>query len=1345
MGVLLNMGYKKRAKTLLILMFVIMVSFAGKPNVFAAENTKEENLEQKYGGGYAASGQLDGFGYTTKLFDSTNGLPTSDANYILCADTGYIWLGGYSGILRYDGSVFERMNSTGGLTSGRSLYQDKKGRLWVGTNDNGVVCLDHRARTQITDKDGLPSRCVRAITEDNKGNIFVGTNAGVAYIDSDFNVSHIKESRVNNGRTMRLTTDNDGGVYGYCDNGYVYYIEDCKLVKLLRGTDLGIENITTAIADPNESGMIYYGTNSGNVYYGKYGEGAESLKKIESGTELKGAYWLTYDCGRVWASSHDTIGYIGEDWKFKALEDLPMTSDIEMITSDYQGNLWVASSTKGVMKIVSSSFYDITLDTEVRDHQVFATYIYDNKLYIGTESGLFVLDKRGNSLNSALKDYIGEARIRHITSDSKNNLWISVYSTGKGLVCQKPNGEIINFTFEDGLASNQVRCVMEASDGTIIVGGNEGLSYIKDYKIVEQKDESYYLKNSVILSLTEIDGDIYVGTDGDGVFILTDRGIRTLTLDNGLTSDIVMRIKWDEFRKVTWLITSNSVQYIKDDVVVNVTTFPYNNCYDLYFDHEDDEIWILASNGIYCVDGSDMVDDNVVYYKHYTLLNGLPSIPTANGYSGIDADDGEIFVSCRRGVCKFNIDKFVEDYVDIRFDIKNVISDGVEIFPDDDGVFVIPAGATRVSFIPAILDYTESAPKISMSLDGVKDKGITVQLDELKPLEYTGLKYGSYTLRIQVLNHSGNEVIQEKTFEIIKKPRFFEMLLVQIIVIFLFAVVGGLLVWRILSKTIIHKQYVQLQEAKEQAFRANAVKDRFLANISDILRKPLITIMGADEMILRRDPSISSNEYFFSVINDALDIKKASEDLLELIDSMLKISKVETGKMALEEEEYGTVFAMRATVSTIRKLCVDKGLNFEVEVDEKMPEKLYGDVEKISYIFRILLSNAVKYTANGGVILRATVLSTDEDICDLEISVKDTGIGVKDEYKEFVFNSFHALGTVPEGIPYDFGLGLNLSVMFAEMMGGSISCNSEYGQGAEFIFRFKQKIIDATNVGIFREKDSEVAHGLYIPSFIAPDAEVLIVDGTPSSLAILKGLLKDTKMFIATASTGEECIERIKFGEFHVVLLDYLVADIDAEDLITRIHEIKPGLPIYALSTVSTENEDFYKAKGFAGLLLKPVDSAAMEKIIVSHIPGNIYIRLSDTDGDTDDVSLPEDMEWLYDIEEINVPEGIRESGGAGKYIASLRVFIDALDAYANGIEDAYRNLDIKLYTIKIHSLRNSFVVVGATALETMAEALEAAGNRNDIEYISENTENFLSSCRRLYGKLAKIHPFREG
>ena len=128
------MRFKRIARSLLILIFAIMVSLGREPMVFAAENNNDEEVVQKYGGGYAASEQLDSFGYSAKIFDSTNGLPTSDANYIICADTGYIWLGGYSGILRYDGSVFERLSSTGGLTSGRCLYQDSKDRLWVGTD-----------------------------------------------------------------------------------------------------------------------------------------------------------------------------------------------------------------------------------------------------------------------------------------------------------------------------------------------------------------------------------------------------------------------------------------------------------------------------------------------------------------------------------------------------------------------------------------------------------------------------------------------------------------------------------------------------------------------------------------------------------------------------------------------------------------------------------------------------------------------------------------------------------------------------------------------------------------------------------------------------------------------------------------------------------------------------------------------------------------------------------------------------------------------------------------------------------------------------------------------------------
>ncbi|MBR5636930.1 MAG: response regulator [Pseudobutyrivibrio sp.] len=1334
------MSYRKRALSLLILSLVLLVSFTWIPVVFAEENNTIEESAKNGGGGYAASGQLEGFGYTAKIFDNSNGLPTSDANYILCADEGYIWLGGYSGILLYDGSVFERLDASNGLTSGRCLYQDSKSRIWVGTNDNGLVMFDkQRNRKQFTDKDGLPARCVRSIIEDKNGNIIVGTTAGVAYIDKNFNISHISDRRIDAGRTMRLTADKSGKIYGYCDNGYIFTMVNSKFIDIFNSADIGVERITSLLADPNENGKVYIGTNSGNIYYGTFGDLGSKLFMIKA-SPLQGVYWLSYECDRVWALSHDAVGYIDLSNNFNVVKDLPMDSDIEMLTSDYQGNIWVSSTSQGVMKIVSCNFYNITRETEVNDLMVYANYIYDNHLYIGTEEGLYIIDRDGNPTTNELTDFIGKSKIRHITSDYNGNLWICVYSNGIGLVCLNNNGEIINFTKDDGLPTNQVRCALGLADGSIVVGTNKGISFINNnFKVVKRYGNQGSTIDSSILSLCEKDGDIYIGTDGDGIYILTGKGLRHLNLDYGLTSDIVMRIKWDERRGVFWLITSNSIQYIKNDIIVNVTTFPYNNCYDVYFEKDNNNLWILASNGIYCVDAETLVNDNVVNYKHYTNLNGLPSIPTANSYSTVD-DNGDMFVACRRGVCKFNIDKFVEEYVDIKFDIKSIICDGTVIVPDVDGVYTIPEGAKRVAITPAILDYSEINPKIHMGINGIDDEGITAERSDIRPLEYTGLKYGTYYLHIQILDENRDAVLQEKNFVIKKNPRFFEMTLVQVFIVFIFICVGGILVWRILLKTTISKQYMKLQEANDELERANGIKTRFLANISDFLRTPLITIMGADEMILRRDPSISSNEYFFSVVNDALDIKKASETLLELIDSLINISKIETGKMILEEKEYNSVDAMRSAVSVTRHLCDDKGLSFEVEVDERMPLRLYGDIDKISHIIWTLLNNAVKYTTIGGITVRATVDSIEGDFCYISISVMDTGIGVSEEYKDLVFDSFDSLGTMSDGVPYEFGLGLCLSNKYAKLMNGSIDCTGEYGKGAEFTFRFRQHIVDATAVGTIKEHSSRMLHGLYIPSFIAPEAEVLIVDNNSTSLNIIKSFLKDTKMFVGEASTGEECIEKIKFGNYNIVLMDYHLPDISVEDLILRIHEVDPNLAIYALTSLSTEGEEFYLEKGFNGVLLKPVDSDVLEKTILKHIPSNIFMKLSDTEGDSEDIELPADKEWLFDVKELNVADGILKSGGAGKYLQSLHVFMGALDSYVNGIEDAYKNLDIKLYTIKMHSLKTSFVIVGANELVGLAEALEAAGNRNDVEFLADNTEKFLSECRSLYTKLTKLH-----
>ncbi|MBR4706570.1 MAG: hybrid sensor histidine kinase/response regulator, partial [Pseudobutyrivibrio sp.] len=724
----------------------------------------------------AVTGQIGNVGTSCKVYDASNGLPTSDANYILGSSSGYMYVGGYSGVLKYDGTGFERINAEDGLTSGRCFFEDSKGRIWVGTNDNGIVCLDNLTQTHFHAKDGMPSLCVRAFAEDNKGRIIVGTASGLVYIDNDMNVVRIDEKRLNQSLITRLSTDSRGVVYGYSTSGYVFSIESGKVQEIFKGIEKEMENISYVFADPKSSGRVYFGTYNGLLYYGKFGDSSENLKVIDI-YPIEDVRWISYDCERIWVASSNYVGYLDQNNRFMLVRNIPFNTDIEMLTSDYQGNIWIASSTMGIMKLVSNNFYNVSENSPISNMVVYCTQFYKNKMYIGAEDGLFIVRGDGTFETDELTKAVGNARVRHIFVDSKNNIWIATYENNVGLLCQKPDGEILSYTKDTGISTNLIRCITETENGTIVVGTSKGLNYIKDYKISHPVDIAKELRETVVLSLIEKDGEIYAGTSGEGIYIISDRGVRQLGLDKGLTSDIVMRVKWDEQREVMWLITSNSIQYIKNDIIANVSSFPYNNCYELFFDHDSDEIWVLASNGIYCAKGQEMLDDRVKNYKQYNLQNGLPAMPTANAYSQID-NNGDMYLASRKGVFRFNIDNFVEEKIFTIIAVNKVMCDGHEVFVDKNGEYVLPAGTKRVSFVPAILDYSESNPLVRMSLGGMEDEGVTLSLNDMKPLEYTGIKYGDYYLRIDLLNSSGDQVIQSKRFAVRKTPRFFEMLLV---------------------------------------------------------------------------------------------------------------------------------------------------------------------------------------------------------------------------------------------------------------------------------------------------------------------------------------------------------------------------------------------------------------------------------------------------------------------------------------------------------------------------------------------------------------------------------------
>lgn len=1072
------------------------------------------------------------------------------------------------------------------------MLQDSRGYIWIGTQDGGISRFDGNTFENYDKRDGIGDDAINCLFEDKLGNIWIGTEKNGITKFNGYEFIQYNKSTVKN--IDKIFSDTSGQILIYSFPS-LYKLEG--------------DSIILANEKKNDQELQQFLKAGGS-------------KTINSLIDKNGHKWIATYSGLFTIKKEFLVAEDAYDHKMQFIFnseniDEPASS----LMQDREGNIWIGTSFNGVYMFYDGAFSNFNNLPSLKNTFITSMQQIDNLFFIGTSKGLKKI-KYAAEENMYEEDpvyipgFVSTSQINCIFKNEFNELYIA--DENNNIIQYKQNFN--QFRISEIQDNTQITSITNDKDNNTWIATNNSGVFVWNNKIVQHYTKNDSLSSNSITSLfTDSKGNIWIATEGEGVMKFDNKEFTPFSyFENGLINNNISCIAEDQ-NGLIWFgspdggicsFNGNDFSFFTDNDVLTS-----NHVVSITFDNSGN-LWAGLNNGI---DQLIFNVDSTITTKHFDEYDGFTGIKNYKNAILCDAT-GRILFGTVNGLFRYNPGEDIVSQTQPLVELRNIrlnyeTTDWFEFSDTLMGWYNLPVNLqlphdkNHLTFdFSAIYFSVHEKIIYEVQLEGFDD--FWQNIANNTSMTYSNLKPGNYTFKVKAKNADG--VWSEPTTYsfIINKP-FWSTLFFQIS--FGVLILSILILLNYLRDKQLRKRSTQLEQTVQirtteleqqkiqavasalRAERSEKAKEEFLANMSHEIRTPMNAIMGMTRLLIEKEPKETQLKYLNA-------IRQSSDNLLVIINDILDLSKIQAGKMEMENIPF-IIREQLGNLEAIMKFKSDeKNISFKINIDKNIPECLVGDQVRLNQILINLTGNAIKFTENGYVHINCKLRSIENKIAVIAFEIEDTGLGIEKEKIGTIFESFSQADKATTRKFGGTGLGLSITKRLIELYRGELFVKSEIGKGSTFTVEIPFIIGDITIL------DKQKVNGFVLQNDLHSNFKILLVEDNVFNQMVavdsIEAMFKDATIDIA--ENGKIAIEKISEIEFDLILMDVQMPVMDGYETTRMIRNLsddkKSKTPIVAMtaSVIKSEVDKCFES-GMNDFIAKPFEPEDLRQKILKY------------------------------------------------------------------------------------------------------------------------------------------------